>query len=92
MISGVNDFSLFKALHYPNIVVNPFQNIYKNGLMDQLLSVIQKFFFSLFFFFGGGGGGVFFVLQTNRKRRSQEGFCPCYSQSQVIYGYHVLSL
>ena len=34
----------------------------------------------------------FFALLTNGKRCSQEGSRPCYSLSQVVYAYHVLSL
>ena len=34
----------------------------------------------------------FFPLHTNGKRCSQEGSHPCYSQSQVVYAYHILSL
>ena len=33
-----------------------------------------------------------FALYTNGKKCSQEGSRPCYSQSQVVYAYHVLSL
>ena len=44
-------------------------------------SVIQKYFFY-----------HFFTLHTNGKWCNQEGFNPCYSQSQVVYAYHVLSL
>ena len=44
-------------------------------------SVIHKYFFS-----------NLFALYTNGKKCSQKGSCPCYSQSQVVYAYHVLSL
>ena len=33
-----------------------------------------------------------FALHINWKRCSQEGSRTCYSQSQVVYAYHVLSL
>ena len=43
--------------------------------------VIHKyFFFNLF------------ALHTNGKKCSQEGSRPCYSQSKIVYAYHVLSL
>ena len=45
-------------------------------------SIIQKFIFLVYFF----------ILYTNGKRCSQEGSHPCYSQSLVVYAYHVLSL
>ena len=47
-------------------------------------SIIQKFL--LFFLWH------FSALHTNGKRCSQEGSRPCYSQSQVVHAYHVLSL
>ena len=41
-------------------------------------SIIQKFLF-----------WYFFALHTNGKRCSQEGFCPCYSHSQIVYACHI---
>ena len=46
---------------------------------------IQKFFFFFFFL-------LFFALHTNGKWCSQEKSCLCYSLSQFVYAYHVLSL
>ena len=44
-------------------------------------SLIQNFFFL-----------ALFALHTNEIRCNQEGFHPCYSQSQIVYAYHVLNL
>ena len=51
------------------------------------LRLIFFFFFFFFFFLWH-----YFTLRTNGKRRSQEEFHLCYSQSQIAYAYHVLSL
>ena len=51
--------------------------------MSKLYSEVLLFFVFLLHFF---------ALHTNVKRCSQEGFRPCYSHSQVMNVYHVLSL
>ena len=35
---------------------------------------------------------AFLALHTKRKKYSQVGFTPCYSQSEVVYAYQVLSI
>ena len=60
------------------------QNILK--LIRKFNSILQALFRNCFFLLH------VFTSHTHGKRCSQQGFCPCYFQSQVVYAYHVLSL
>ena len=55
--------------------------ILKCGFVDLIFRVIQKFLF-----------GHVIALHINGKRCSQEGSCPNYFQSRVVYAHHVISV